>query len=36
VRVSRLIKVGGRPLLLALISWFGIAVVSLLGVRLVA
>jgi uncharacterized integral membrane protein (TIGR00698 family) len=36
VRVSRLLKVGGRPLLLALISWFGIAVVSLLGVRLVA
>ncbi len=36
VRVSRLIKVGGRPLLLALISWFGIAVVSLIGVRLVA
>lgn len=36
VRISRLIKVGGRPLLLALISWFGIAVVSLLGVRLVA
>jgi uncharacterized integral membrane protein (TIGR00698 family) len=36
VRVSRLIKVGGRPLLLALISWFGIAIVSLIGVRLVA
>ena len=36
VRIARLIKVGGRPLLLALISWFGIAVVSLLGVRLVA
>lgn len=36
VRVSRLIKVGGRPLLLALVSWFGIAVVSLIGVRLVA
>ena len=36
VRIARLIKVGGRPLLLALISWFGIAVVSLIGVRLVA
>jgi len=36
VRIARLIKVGGRPLLLALISWFGIAIVSLLGVRLVA
>jgi uncharacterized integral membrane protein (TIGR00698 family) len=36
VRIARLIRVGGRPLLLALISWFGIAVVSLLGVRLVA
>ena len=36
VRITRLIKVGGRPLLLALVSWFGIAVVSLIGVRLVA
>ena len=36
VRIARLVKVGGRPLLLALISWFGIAVVSLIGVRLVA
>jgi uncharacterized integral membrane protein (TIGR00698 family) len=36
VRIAKLIKVGGRPLLLALISWFGIAVVSLIGVRLVA
>ena len=36
VRISRLIKVGGRPLLLALLSWLGIAVVSLIGVRLVA
>ena len=36
VRIARLIKVGGRPLMLALISWFGIAVVSLIGVRLVA
>ena len=36
VRIARLIRVGGRPLLLALISWFGIAVVSLIGVRLVA
>ena len=36
VRVARLLKVGGRPLLLALISWIGIAVVSLIGVRLVA
>jgi uncharacterized integral membrane protein (TIGR00698 family) len=36
VRIARLIKVGGRPLLLALISWFGIAIVSLIGVRLVA
>jgi uncharacterized integral membrane protein (TIGR00698 family) len=36
VRITKLIKVGGRPLLLALISWFGIAVVSLIGVRLVA
>jgi uncharacterized integral membrane protein (TIGR00698 family) len=36
VRIARLLKVGGRPLLLALISWFGIAVVSLIGVRLVA
>ncbi len=36
VRITRLVKVGGRPLLLALISWFGIAVVSLIGVRLVA
>ena len=35
VRIARLIKVGGRPLLLALISWFGIAVVSLIGVRLI-
>ena len=36
VRIAKLIKVGGRPLLLALISWFGIAAVSLIGVRLVA
>jgi uncharacterized integral membrane protein (TIGR00698 family) len=36
VRITKLIKVGGRPLLLALISWFGIAVGSLIGVRLVA
>jgi uncharacterized integral membrane protein (TIGR00698 family) len=36
VRITKLIKVGGRPLLLALISWFGIAAVSLIGVRLVA
>ena len=36
VRIARLLKVGGRPLLLALISWIGIAVVSLIGVRLVA
>lgn len=36
VRIAKLLKVGGRPLLLALISWFGIAVVSLIGVRLVA
>jgi uncharacterized integral membrane protein (TIGR00698 family) len=36
VGIARLLKVGGRPLLLALISWFGIAVVSLIGVRLVA
>ena len=36
VRIARLLKVGGRPLLLALFSWFGIAVVSLIGVRLVA
>ena len=36
VRIARLIKVGGRPLLLALVSWFGIAVVSLIGVKLVA
>jgi uncharacterized integral membrane protein (TIGR00698 family) len=36
VRIAKLIKVGGRPLLLALISWFGIAAVSLIGVQLVA
>ena len=36
VRITKLVKVGGRPLLLALISWFGIAIVSLIGVRLVA
>jgi uncharacterized integral membrane protein (TIGR00698 family) len=36
VRIAKLLKVGGRPLLLALLSWFGIAVVSLIGVRLVA
>jgi uncharacterized integral membrane protein (TIGR00698 family) len=36
VRITKLIKVGGRPLLLALISWFGIAVIALIGVRLVA
>ena len=36
VKISKLFKVGGRPLLLAAISWASIAVVSLLGVRLIA
>jgi uncharacterized membrane protein YadS len=36
VRISKLFKVGGRPLLLAAISWGAIAVVSLLGVHFVA
>jgi uncharacterized integral membrane protein (TIGR00698 family) len=36
VRIGKLVKVGGRPLLLALASWVFIAVVSLLGVQLVA
>lgn len=35
VRVKKLLKVGGRPLLLALASWTVIAVVSLVGVQLV-
>jgi uncharacterized membrane protein YadS len=36
VKISKLFKVGGRPLLLAAISWGAIAVVSLLGVHFVA
>jgi uncharacterized integral membrane protein (TIGR00698 family) len=36
VKISKLFKVGGRPLLLAAISWGSIAVVSLLGVHFVA
>ena len=35
VRVRKLLRVGGRPLLLALISWGGIAGLSLVGVHLV-
>jgi uncharacterized membrane protein YadS len=36
VKISKLFKVGGRPLLLAAISWGSIAVVSLLGVLFIA
>ena len=36
VKFTKLFKVGGRPLLLALISWSGIAVISLLGVTYIA
>ena len=36
VRIAKLFKVGGRPLLLAAISWAAIALVSLLGVHMVA
>ena len=36
VKISKLFKVGGKPLLLAAISWGAIAVVSLLGVHFVA
>lgn len=36
VKIAKLFKVGGRPLLLALISWAGIAVISLLGVTYIA
>jgi uncharacterized integral membrane protein (TIGR00698 family) len=36
VKFTKLFKVGGRPLLLALISWSGIAVISLLGVTFIA
>lgn len=36
VRIRDLMKVGGRPLLLALSSWAGIAVLSLLGVKFIA
>ena len=35
VRIRKLLRVGGRPLLLALISWGGIAGLSLVGVHLV-
>jgi uncharacterized integral membrane protein (TIGR00698 family) len=36
VKFTKLFKVGGRPLLLALISWAGIAAISLLGVTYIA
>ena len=36
VKISKLFKVGGRPLLLAAISWVAIAFVSLIGVHFVA
>jgi len=36
VKIRELLKVGGRPLLLALTSWAGIAIVSLLGVKYIA
>jgi uncharacterized integral membrane protein (TIGR00698 family) len=36
VKVRDLMKVGGRPLVLALTSWAGIATVSLLGVKYIA
>ena len=36
VRISKLFNVGGKPLLLAAISWGSIAVMSLLGVRFIA
>ena len=36
VKFTKLFKVGGRPLLLALVSWAGIAVISLLGVTYIA
>ena len=36
VKISKLFKVGGKPLLLAAISWGAIAIVSLLGVHFVA
>jgi len=36
VKISKLFKVGGRPFLLAAISWGSIAVVSLLGVLFIA
>lgn len=36
VKISKLFRVGGRPLLLASISWASIAVISLLGVHFVA
>lgn len=35
VRIRKLLRVGGRPLLLALVSWGGIAGLSLVGVHLV-
>lgn len=36
VKISRLFKVGGRPLALALISWAAIATISLLGITYIA
>ena len=36
VKIAKLFKVGGKPLLLAAISWGSIAVVSLIGVRILA
>ena len=36
VKFRALIKVGGRPLVLALTSWACIAIVSLLGVKYIA
>jgi uncharacterized integral membrane protein (TIGR00698 family) len=36
VKISKLFKVGGRPLLLALISWASIATVSLLGITYIS
>ena len=36
VRISKLFNVGGKPLLLAAISWGSIAAMSLLGVRFIA
>jgi uncharacterized membrane protein YadS len=36
VKIRDLMKVGGRPLILALTSWACIAIVSLLGVKYIA